>query len=335
MALNPRYVFILLLMSLVLTSCSSGSDPSQNTPSQTKTAISTYPVAQTTAPARTDDLCFLESYGIECTFVFELPMAAAGIYAISPDGDLWTVWTENPRSDNFISWLVHLTTDGMLEKIPLQIGATDLQVTDSSIWILNMTLLPEIPKLVQLDLNGNLISEYDIPREFLLDADGQYQEFGVSNLYLGANGEFFLGGVTGMWRLLDEHGKLSPRRLDGLPCGETVCTVDSSALDDTQIAYLQIGEKRIDFVTESDGIYLLLHSATPDGGIWVSAVETNRVGIISQPRQSTLYRFNSAGEEVGHVVFEASSVFVDGDGILYQAVIKENVTYVYRLDIEK
>ncbi len=334
---------ILLVCSIwtFLISCSNTAidNSGQSTPTQnyaqSPTAI--YPQEPTLTATRIP--CDMAGYGIECSLAFEIPdIRGTGIYSISSNEDLWMVRIEDPRVDSFKSWLLHLTTTGTEKRIPLQVGVTDLLVTDSSIWILNMILLPEKPKLIQLNFDGVLISEYYIPQEMLMSENGQYQEFGLCCLIPAANGGIILKGITGTWQLLIEQGNISPQRLDGLACGQNICSVQNPILgEETGEAIVLIGEKQIMLNTNLDEILLELLSVTPDGGLWVSALEFDRgdgIGADIPTRRYSIHRFNVSGDELGYAIVESPYFFVDVYGNLYDMVIEENGSMVYKVTLQ-
>jgi len=264
--------------------------------------------------------CAMESYDFLCSAVIDLPdTVSAGVFAVSPTGEFWIVVINDPRADSFSSMLIRIDQNGSTSQINLSVGVSDMVVSDSGIWIYDLKLLPDLPKVYHLDTDGSLIAEVEIPREFLLDSSNEYQETGIDRIRLGVNNEIILSGVTGTWQLFNWNGDYNPLHLDGLPCGPETCrVVNDIHQGDPHIASLFIGEKQVDFSTDKDYIFIDIIQITGTGEIYVVAKEGS-LGVVNS--LVTLYKLDLSGsiQEYAHVL--TSSIEAGPDNSFYNMVV--------------
>lgn len=101
-------------------------------------------------------------------------------FAVAPDGSFWIADTVGGR-------LLHYSPAGYpLGKIDLKglvVGATDVEVVKSGIWILDQASMP--PKVMHLTEDGTVLGKYDLP-------PGLQLEDGLTGIALGNGGELLV-----------------------------------------------------------------------------------------------------------------------------------------------
>ena len=322
-------IYLAFGISMLLASCAQKYLINSATDTHTQESSRTLTPSITSRPTATatEILCITPGSGYKCIPSYEIPgIERAGSFAIDRNRDLWIVWRQETYSGNYQSSLLHISQNEVQQEIPLGFGVTDMLVTNSAIWLLNIVLRPDKPKLIEYDLNGNLVSEYSLPQIFFLDTNHQYQDYGVNALHYGSAGEIILSGTTGTWQFLDDKGAITPLWLDGLQCGQIICKIiNPSQGEDMRQATITIGMKRIILTTSHDYIYLEILGVTPDGGLWVLSSEQ------SVTDGYTIYNFNNNGDVLGSAVVRSRNLYMDIRGDLYEMVILNGNAKVFRI----
>ncbi|MFH1906409.1 MAG: hypothetical protein ABIL11_03345 [Chloroflexota bacterium] len=116
---------------------------------------------------------------------------------VAPDGSFWIVDTVGAR-------LLHYSPAGyLLGKIDLKglvVGATDVEVAKSGIWVLDQASMP--PKVMRLAEDGAVLAKYDLP-------SGLHLEDGLTGIALGDRGELLVEREGGAYvtQFTDADGK--------------------------------------------------------------------------------------------------------------------------------
>jgi hypothetical protein len=119
-------------------------------------------------------------------------------FTVAPDGSFWIADTAAAR-------LLHYSPTGnLLGKIDLKsliVGATDVEVAESGIWVLDQASIP--PKVMRFAEDGTVLAKYDLPF-------GLHLEDGLSGIVLGDGGELLVEreGDAYITQITDAAGKL-------------------------------------------------------------------------------------------------------------------------------
>lgn len=186
-------------------------------------------------------------------------------------------------------------------------GIVDVEVNENGIWFLRIPMgqggvvVYRLPAdVVHLDFAGALEGVYEVPRKFFINADGQYEEFGVDAIEWGGNGELLVEGRTGLHQVLDGDGEYRP--VKGLPgytaYGHVYRVLDWRSfplLKGTRSALLWIDDRRFEFVTSLDFIRLSLEFSMRRRGFDLVLSETT-VWSRDMREVDRIYRYTAEGE---------------------------------------
>lgn len=136
----------------------------------------------------------------------------AETFAVAPDGNFWIA--DTAASPHRL--LLYNPQGELLAEIQLQdlvVYAYDMVVDRDSIWLLDLS--SQQPRVVQLGLEGELLSSVDIDKQ-IMTFDGNFIYNGVDSLLLGEAGELLLHGINGYTELIDATGAVVTQPLDAL-----------------------------------------------------------------------------------------------------------------------
>lgn len=209
--------------------------------------------------------------------------------AIAPDG---TFWIADTPDDHLLQFDLHGVLIRKIAIGGLIIGAGDLEVTSSNIWVLDVASIP--PKIVLLSLNGFLISSYDLP-------EGLWLENGLSGITQGTDGSILVEKLGGhvITQIISPSGDLDIKTLGGYDLNGNELSAypaDMRKIDASK-GYLLVGENRIDVTVMNDLAGLSILRINPDGSFFVKVVES----VLNQSFQVDLkvYHYNASGNMIG------------------------------------
>ncbi len=238
--------------------------------------------------------------------VFSIPLGDKGIHyegldnpdmmiwgppalSIAPDGSFWIADTPDDH-------LLRFSPKGeLLDKIDARdfvIGAGDLEVTSTDIWVLDAASIP--PKLVRLSLDGKVVSVYNLPK-------GLWLEDGLSGIALGSDGSIIIERIGGhaLTQFISPSGETMQNALEGYEFQGTVYSAYPADMreKDASQGYIIAGEKQINVTVTNDlGGLSILH-VNPDGSFYVKVVELmlNKSFQVDQK----IYHYDASGNLLG------------------------------------
>ena len=136
----------------------------------------------------------------------------AETFTVEPDRSFWIA--DSAASPNR---LLHYSPQGeVLQEISLEnlvVYPYDLAVAQNRLWVLDVSA--ETPKIVELDTEGKLQSNINVPQE-IMTWDGQFISNGAFDLSVGDEGELLLSGVNGYYEIVNASGKITLQPLEAL-----------------------------------------------------------------------------------------------------------------------
>ena len=130
-------------------------------------------------------------------------VGAAESFRIAPGGTFWIADTAV-----FPNRLLQYNAQGeLLQEISLGdwvVYAHALSIDQNRVWILDISV--EQPRLVQLSLSGNFLSNVDIPKEIMTQG-GMLIGNGAFDLILGDEGALLLNTINGYYEMVDSSGE--------------------------------------------------------------------------------------------------------------------------------
>lgn len=251
--MRPSPFSLLMIFSIVLGACATGSAPQQEsiiTPGAS--ASPELPIVQL---PETDQIVFTipnpEPFsGREGEPRPNWLAWGAEIFAVAPDGSFWIADTAvHPNR------LLHYNPKGgLLLEISLEnivVYVYDLLVTRDNLWVLDISA--QQPRIVQLNMDGGIQSSINIPEE-VVTYDGQPIGNAVSSLLLGEEGELLIDSINGYYEMVDASGKITARPLDALAyyghtyktgiydqvTGQLPVYVDGTLLETSQDLFIEV-----------------------------------------------------------------------------------------------
>jgi len=210
-------------------------------------------------------------------------------FTVAPDGTFWIADTPDDH-------LLHFNPNGeLIDKIfigDFVIGAGDLEVASSTIWVLDVASVP--PKVVQLYSNGKIIGLHDLPK-------GLWLEDGLSGIAIGTDGSLLIERMGGheITQLITPEGEQNIKDLEGYEIQGKVYSAHPADMreNDASEGYIQAGDKRIEVSVVNDlGGLSLLH-INSDGSFLAQVVELvlNKSFQVDQK----VYRYDASGSLIG------------------------------------
>jgi hypothetical protein len=124
----------------------------------------------------------------------------AQTFIVAPGGTFWLADTAV-----FPNRLLHYSRQGeLLQEISLEeqvVYAFDLAIAQDSLWVLDISAIQ--PKVIRLSLDGDILSNVEVPAETFC-------------LLVGEENELLLFGLSGYMELIDAAGEITQRHLDAL-----------------------------------------------------------------------------------------------------------------------
>jgi hypothetical protein len=212
------------------------------------------------------------------------------------------------------------------------IGAGDLEVTSSDIWVLDVASIP--PKVVRLTLDGKIISIHDLPK-------GLWLEDGLSGIDLGSDGSVLIERIGGhaITQFVSSEGEIKLNILKGYDFqGKLFSAYPADMREkDASQGYILAGEKRIDVTVANDlGGLSILH-VNPDKSFYVNVVELvlNKSFQVDQK----VYHYNADGKLLGmaripleeQYIPVGHGIVVGPDSQVYALITKPDGAEVQRL----
>jgi hypothetical protein len=134
----------------------------------------------------------------------------AETFAVAPDGSFWIADTA-VDPDRLLHYSAQGDLLGQLSLHSLVVYPYDLAALPEVLWVLDIS--SGQPKVVQLSLEGDLLSSMDIPEE-VFTKDGETISNGVFELLIGEGGELLANSINGYYELADAAGRTVTRPLD-------------------------------------------------------------------------------------------------------------------------
>jgi hypothetical protein len=131
------------------------------------------------------------------------------------------IWVMSRRK--FIRYQNGELTQQILLPEEIVVHAIAFEISESGFWIYDQDRWPELGseiKLLNLDLEGRLIHKYQIPKNLLMDKNGNYAENSFADIWWGSQGELYLGGIQGVYQLLSSDGDFIIKPTTGYQQGD-------------------------------------------------------------------------------------------------------------------
>lgn len=277
--------------------------------------------------------------------LFTIPIGDEGIH-YSPDGLDMLVWGPSAITttsdgtfwiaDTVANRLIHLDSKGVLlgkyEIGSAVIGIGDLEVTPSEIWILDVASLP--PKIVHLNLDGEVLNTYDLPEGFHLGD-------GLSGIALGENNALLIeqSGGARITQFITPDGTISQEPLAGYGFGGKVYIARSANLtsDNASSGYVMAGSTRFEINVDHDLGSIHILKVNGDGSLFVVVEELVIDTVLRVDK--TIRHYSSSGKLLGiaripiveQYTYVAHQLSVGPDGNVYALVTYPEHAAVLRL----
>lgn len=257
-------------------------------------------------------------------------------FTVAEDGSFWIANTVG-------NCLLHYDLDGALIGIidleDLVVGATDVEVADSVIWVLDQASMP--PKVLSFTPDGTLLKQYDLP-------SGLHLEDGLSGITLSDQGELLIEreGDTYITQFTDAEGNLvEPTMTRGYIHSGVVFSANSSGIGSStpKQGTIVAGDLKIEVETEYDLGGMRILGFGPQDDIFVVLEELTLDANGTLQVDQTIRHYGSSGNYLGvarapvleQYTYVQQGIALGPDGAVYFLATRLDGAEIWRLSFKQ
>ncbi|HAF47916.1 MAG TPA: hypothetical protein DCL08_01590 [Anaerolineaceae bacterium] len=257
-------------------------------------------------------------------------------FTVADDGSFWIA---NTVGNSLLHYDVGGTLLGIIDLEGLVVGATDVEVANSGIWVLDQSSMP--PKVLSFAPNGTLLEKYDLPL-------GLHLEDGLSGIGLGDQEELLIEreGDTYITQFTDAEGNIvEPTMTRGYTHNGVVFSANSSGIGSAtpNQGTVVAGDLRIEIKTEYDlgGVRILGFGLKDDIFVILEELSQDSEGALLVDQ--TVRHYDASGKYLGvarvplseQYIYVQQGVALGSDGSVYFLATRPDRVEIWRLSFEQ
>ncbi len=257
-------------------------------------------------------------------------------FTVADDGSFWIA---NTVGNSLLHYDVGGTLLGIIDLEGLVVGATDVEVANSGIWVLDQSSMP--PKVLSFAPNGTLLEKHDLPL-------GLHLEDGLSGIGLGDQGELLIEreGDTYITQFTDAEGNfVEPTMTRGYTHNGVVFSANSSGIGSAtpNQGTVVAGDLRIEIKTKYDlgGVRILGFGLKDDIFVILEELSQDSEGALLVDQ--TVQHYDASGKYLGvarvplseQYIYVQQGVALGPNGSVYFLATRPDRVEIWRLSFKQ